>query len=203
MKNFYTAAFSLLSVYLILLIPVTIAESMGNFVNPQEGKKISFSPVHTRLAMSPGRSLGPLECSGERYRHFAMFVDDYIASDKFDIKNIKATIANAGQPYDVSGLISCSPTKNLVSNEEIKCAFDMKSFESMLPSCPPQNPYIQVLITAELKSPSRSMVLSMMEDSAIISAGAHPSITIENLPGFIILEIELSPVIVDNSSSKS
>ncbi|MBN2101747.1 MAG: hypothetical protein JW716_02665 [Candidatus Aenigmarchaeota archaeon] len=186
MKNLYNYIFTFLAVfsaYLIICLPFAFAGEISNYVNLKTGyeKTISFSPIATTLEISSSDDFEPLKCDGEKYERFTVFVDNYAYTDSYDIEAITGTIVVGNQLFDVSDILTCSPTKNLISNSQIECSLDVESFiNDKLMTCPPPQPAMVFTLSVTIKSSRGPQTLSLMKESAIISTETDTSMHIQS-----------------------
>ncbi len=192
MRQIYTYIFTFLvvfSAYLMLCLPFAFSMEMNKYVNPEvyHEKKISFAAFNPTLILSPSDDFGPLRDDGERYERFTVFVDEWAyegspEDSRFSIEDIQATITVGAEANDVSDIINCSPTKNLVSNQQIRCSLDKEAFfRDKLLSIIPAEPGISFTLSMRVASTTKTQDLHIIKNTAIIDADSKASINIMNV----------------------
>jgi len=133
LKKHFLTLLVLTTSYLIFSIPFVYSYAVGEYLDP--GKRIKASIFEPRLEILD--DLKPISCESTGYLDFRMIMENLPPNSS--IAGIEAYVNDlsyTGRSYDVTPSVSCSPTRNLISNEEISCRLEIRELLYRIPACP-------------------------------------------------------------------
>jgi len=162
--------------YLIFSIPFVYSYSLGESLGP--GKRIRMSIFEPRLKIID--DLRPINCESTGYLNFRIMVENLPPNS--NITGIEAYVKDlsyAERTYDVSSSILCSPTTNLISNEEISCRLNIQELLYRIPTCPMDRMDNVLDIHLDIQTETGPKRLSDSKRIVITHAGIQPNLVID------------------------
>lgn len=205
-KQAFVVFFVLFSCYLILSITFVSAYSIGEVINP-ENAGFAIKPV-----MAIVDELEPINCESSGSIDFRAYVENV---PDFDIIGMEALVEDksTGFYYNVTSAVSCSPQRDVISNQEIKCRLSVKELLSQLPECPLDRIVNDFYLTFTISYVNREEKVSAEKDLTMTEAGVKPDMRIDfyvSSPPYPVPEINCLtgsefdvPVIIEHAETLS
>ncbi len=175
LKKFLLPASIFLACYLIISIPFVYSYVIGNSFGTKKVRMSIFQP-----SLHIMDELKPVNCESSGYINFRMFIKNLPPGS--NITKIEAYVTDPSYPdtkYDVSSSLLCTPTKNLISNEEISCHLNAEKLISNLPDCPMERIDNRFELHVGVQTETGSFMLFDSKKIVITDVGVEPNLRID------------------------
>ncbi|MCD6591281.1 MAG: hypothetical protein J7K72_04905 [Candidatus Aenigmarchaeota archaeon] len=168
-KHYILAFAAAFACYLVFSLPFISAHETGLLFSDRTG-------IEPRLVIL--NDIPPISCSSRKYVDISLFVENV---PEFDIKKAEMFVFDKDREsaYDVSSAISCFPTSNLVSNQEIKCRIKAAELLANTPKCPLKRIENRLDMILTLASPNKEIKVSASKSLIFYDPRVKPEMHID------------------------
>ncbi len=184
---FSLSVFAFFASYLIVSIPFASALFLGEALDGGKSIRMADELAPELVILvddSAGGKLEPLNCRSSGSLRFTLVPRNIRPNSRISGNGTYiADSMNPGMRYDVSEHLSCFPSEDLISSQEIECSLDIEGLISELPYCPLDRSENTLEINMDFISGQGPQTLSASRDIVITEAGVEPSL--EMMPGLL------------------